>query len=179
MHSSALESSNFLPDINSLRLVYRFRLLFQLCGGRRGRGRGSADPIRHSEKFQEEAVQNVARKSSIPEGNAQTKQEAKFSIFDEYGNWKVFFYANLSRDPQLQWKEADTMSRSSNLPPPMPPISPQTPKLRRVNSSTMSLHGRNRKKMLTVRYVLNGQSIKLIAFSWKSCMLRFRTASCT
>ena len=67
--------------------------------------------------------------------------------------WKLLFsYVIPSKGREtFQWKEEDDANMSngrSTLPPPMPPIAP-TPKLRRVNSSTMSL-GRTKKKMLTV-----------------------------
>ena len=51
--------------------------------------------------------------------------------------------------PCFQWREVDAASSTiSRLPPPMPPVAP-APRLRRANSSTMTIGGRgNRTKMM-------------------------------
>ena len=55
----------------------------------------------------------------------------------------------------LQNREAaieSEFSYKSCLPPPMPPVAPNPSKLRRISSSTLSLSGRTKKKLLTVSF---------------------------
>ena len=68
--------------------------------------------------------------------------------------------------PCFQWKDEDEQNGNrSTLPPPMPPVAP-APRLRRVNSSTMSL-GRTRKKILTVSKPFSKQKLLLVTcLSW-------------
>ena len=87
-----------------------------------------------------------------PEADSQVSV-LKFEQHELFIHYIILWFLKMFQQTRGDVDSGSEFSYKSCLSPPAPPVLAPQPKLRRISSSTLSLSGRTKKKILTVRFM--------------------------